>query len=88
MTTSRRLAPLPLLLIGLAALLALALGGVLLYSTPAQAQTTPRVLVSNFARSDDDSADTSGNDHAQLFHTGGATNGYTLTSVHFFLNQR
>ena len=81
MTTSRRLAPLPLLLIGLAALLALALGGVLLYSTPAQAQTTPRILVSNSAQGNDDSADTSGNDHAQLFHTAGATNGYTLTGV-------
>ena len=32
------------------------------------------------ARSDD-TASTGGNDHAQLFRTAGATNGYTLTSV-------
>ena len=40
-----------------------------------------RVLVSNVGQGSDDVADTSGNDHAQLFHTAGATNGYTLTSV-------
>ena len=81
MTTSRRLAPLPLMLIALCALLALVLGGVLLWSTPAEAQTTPRILVSNVSQGSDDDASTSGNDHAQLFHTAGATNGYTLTSV-------
>ena len=76
MTTSRRLAPLPLLLIAL-----LALGGVLLWSTPAEAQTTSRILVSNVGQGNDDSASTSGNAHAQLFHTGEAINGFVLTSV-------
>ena len=79
LTASRRFAPLPLLLIAL-----LALGGVLLWSmwsTPAQAQTVSRILVSNVAQGSDDSAATSGNDHAQLFHTGGATKGYLLSSV-------
>ena len=60
----------------------LVLGLLLLGAAAAEAQTTPRILVSNSAQAADDSADTSGNDHAQLFHTGGATNGYTLTSVH------
>ena len=76
LTTSRRLAPLPLLLIAL-----LALGGVLLWSAPTEAQTTTRILVSNVGRGADDSVSTSGNAHAQLFHTAGATHGYTLTSV-------
>ena len=40
-----------------------------------------RTLVSNVFQSADDSANTSGNDHAQLFHTGANTAGYTLTSV-------
>ena len=61
--------------------LVLVLGGVLLWSTPAEAQTTPRILVSNVAQTGDDSLSTSGNDHAQLFHTAGATNGYVLTSL-------
>ena len=44
MTTSRRLGPLPLVVSALLALLVLALGGVLLYSTPAAAQVvTPAV---------------------------------------------
>ena len=60
--------------------MALVLGLLLLGAAAAEAQT-PRILVSNSAQCPDDSADTSGNDHAQLFHTGGATNGYTLTSV-------
>ena len=38
-----------------------------------------RVLVSNSAQAADDSANTSGNKHAQLFHTGGNTGGYTFT---------
>ena len=80
MTTSRRLAALPLLLIAPLALLALVLGGVLLWSAPAEAQTK-RILVSNVGQGSDDSASLSGNDHAQLFHTAGATNGYTLTSL-------
>ena len=75
LTTSRRIAPLPLLLIAL-----LALGGVLLWSMPAQAQTA-RILVSNVGRGADDSVSTSGKAHAQVFHTAGATHGYTLTSV-------
>ena len=79
MTTSRRLSPLPLRLTTLLALLAL--GGVLLWSTPEEAQTVSRILVSNVSQTGDDSASTGGNDHAQLFHTAGATNGYVLTSV-------
>ena len=77
--TSRLLAPLPLLLIAL-----LALGGVLLWSTwstPAEARATTRILVSNVSQGSDDKVETSGNDHAQLFQTAGATNGYRLTSV-------
>ncbi len=42
---------------------------------------TKRILVSNTAQGNDDQVETSGNDHAQLFQTAGATNGYTLTSV-------
>ncbi len=85
MTTSRRLAPLPLRLTALLALLLalLALGAVLLWSTPAAAQTA-RILVSNAGQGGDDAASTSGYDHAQLFHTAantGATAGWVLTSV-------
>ncbi len=76
LTTPRRFAPLTLLLIAL-----LALGGVLLWSAPTEAQTTTRILVSNVGRGADDSVSTGGNAHAQLFHTAGATHGYTLTSV-------
>ena len=76
LTASRRIAPLPLLLIAL-----LALGGVLLWSAPTEAQTTSRELVGNVSQGNDDSVSTSGNAHAQLFHTAGATHGYTLTSV-------
>ena len=78
LTNSRRIAPLPLLLIAL-----LALGGVLLWSMSAQAQTA-RILVSNVSQGGDDSASLSGNDHAQLFHTvanTGANTGYVLTSL-------
>ena len=52
----------------------------LLGAVAAEAQT-PRILVSNASQGSDDSASTGGNDHAQLFRTAGATNGYTLTSV-------
>ena len=52
----------------------------LLGAAAAEAQTE-RILVSNSAQSADDSADTSGNDHAQLFHTGAHAAGYTLTTV-------
>ena len=75
MTASRRHSS-KLLLIAL-----LALGSMLLWSTLAEAQTTPRILVSNAGQSADDNVETSGNDHAQLFHTGNASNGYILTSV-------
>ena len=80
MTASRRLAPLPILLIGLAVLLALTV-----HVQSTEAQTTSRVLVSNVSQGNDDSASTSGNDHAQLFHTaantGSNTGGWVVTSV-------
>ena len=78
LTTSRRIAPLPLLLIAL-----LALGGVFLWSTPAEAQTA-RILVSNAGQGGDDDASLSGNDHAQLFSTAantGTNTGWVLTSL-------
>ena len=55
-------------------------GLLLLGAAAAEAQTT-RILVSNTAQTADDSASTSGNKHAQLFHTGANTAGYTLTGV-------
>ena len=79
LTISRRIAPLPLLLIAL-----LALGAVLLWSTTVQAQTA-RILVSNLGQGNDASQSTSGNEHAQLFHTapntGTNTDGWVLTSL-------
>ena len=66
---------------GRAAATALVVGLVLLGAAPAEAQT-PVTLVSNQVQTADDSASTSGNDHAQLFHTGGNTAGYILTSMH------
>ena len=68
-------------LLGRAAAAVLVVGLLLLGAAAAEAQT-PRILVSNSAVGNDDSANTSGNDHAQLFHTGGHTGGYVLTSVH------
>ena len=65
---------------GRAATTVLVVGLVLLGAAAAEAQTV-RTLVSNAAQTGDDSANTSGNDHAQLFHTGGHAAGYTLTSV-------
>ena len=56
------------------------MGLLLLGAAAAEAQTS-RILVSNTGETADDSANTSGNDHAQLFHTGGNTAGYTLRSV-------
>ena len=56
----------------------LVLGLTLLGVAAAEAQTS-RILVSNASQGSDDVASTSGNDHAQLFHTAGATNGCTLT---------
>ena len=79
LTASRRIAPLPLLLIAL-----LALGGVLLWPAPAEAQSAT-TLVRNLSQGNDDSAALSGNDHAQLFHTapntGSNTGGWVVTSV-------
>ena len=87
---ARGLRALAVLLLGCAALrharpgrtaaTALVLGLVLLGAAAAEAQTV-RILVSNSAQGPDDSASTSGNKHAQLFHTGAHANGYTLTSV-------
>ena len=65
---------------GRAAAAVLVVGLLLLGAAAAEAQT-PRVLVSNVFQTADDSADTNGNDHAQLFHTAGNAAGYTLTSV-------
>ncbi len=65
---------------GRAAAAVLVVGLLLLGAAAAEAQTS-RILVTNTAQTADDAANTSGNDHAQLFHTGNHTNGYTLTSV-------
>ena len=65
---------------GRAAATVLVVGLVLLGAAAAEAQTS-RILVSNTAVANDDTANTSGNDHAQLFHTGGHADGYTLTGV-------
>ena len=86
MTTSRRLAPLLLLLIALLSLLALALVGALLWSAPAEAQTAT-VLISNTgqASSGTQTLDTSTNTkRAQAFTTGSNSAGdYTLSSIGF-----
>ena len=58
----------------------LVLGLLLLGAAAAEAQTT-RILVSNSGQTADDSANTSGNDHAQLFQTGANTAGYTFISM-------
>ena len=65
---------------GRAAATVLVVGLALLGAAPAEAQTT-RTLVQNTGQTGDDSANTSGNDHAQLFHTGANAGGYTLTAV-------
>ena len=65
---------------GRTAVTVLVLGLVLLGAAAAEAQTS-RILVSNSVQTADDSANTSGNKHAQLFHTGANTAGYTLTGV-------
>ena len=78
LTTSRRFTPLTLLLIAL-----LALGSVLLWSTPADAQTA-RILVSNVLQGGDDGVSVGSSHHAQLFHTAantGTNTGYVLTSL-------
>ena len=85
MTAARRHSSKLPLLTALLALLALC--GAFLWSpgspwpTPAEAQNTPRILVSNLDQGDGNAETTNGNDHAQLFHTGNATTGYLLTSV-------
>ena len=56
------------------------MGLLLLGAAAAEAQTV-RILVSNSGQMADDSANTSGNDHAQLFQTGAHAAGYTLTQV-------
>ena len=58
----------------------LVLGLLLLGAAAAEAQTV-RILVSNSGQTADDSANTSGNRHAQLFRTGANAAGYTLTQV-------
>ena len=65
---------------GRAAAPVLVVGLLLLGAAAAEAQTN-RTLVSNASQTGDDSANTSGNKHAQLFHTGANTAGYTLTAV-------
>ena len=81
MTASRRLPPLPLLL----SLLALALGGALLWSAPVEAQTVT-VLVKNTGQpsSGSQTLDTTTNTkRAQAFTTGANPAGYTLDSIGF-----
>ena len=85
MSASRRLAPLPFLRAVRFALLALALGAVLLWSAPAQAQTTI-VLIKNTGQASDGShtIDSTGNTgYAQAFTTGANPAGYTLSSIGF-----
>ena len=65
---------------GRTAAIVFVLGLVLLGAAAAEAQTV-RILVSNSGQTADDSANTSGNDHAQLFRTGANAAGYTLTQV-------
>ena len=65
---------------GRAAATVLVVGLVLLGAAAAEAQTS-RILVSNIGVANDDTANTSGNDHAQLFRTGTHAGGYILTSV-------
>ena len=64
-----------------AATTVLVVGLALLGAAVAEAQTAV-TLVSNQGETADDSASTSGNDHAQLFHTGAHANGYTFTGMH------
>ena len=66
---------------GRAATTVLVLGLMLLGAAAAEAQT-PVTLVQNVGQTPDDSANTSGNKHGQLFHTGANTGGYTFTGMH------
>ena len=69
----------------LALVLALALGGVVLWSAPAEAQTAT-VLISNAGQTAEGTASqltTSLPKHAQAFTTGTYANGYTLDSIDF-----
>ena len=72
--------PVPSARPGRTAATVLVLGLLLLGAAAAEAQTV-RILVSNSGQVADDSANTSGNDHAQLFQTGAHAAGYTLTQV-------
>ena len=65
---------------GRAAATVLVVGLLLLGAAAAEAQTV-RILVSNSAQTADDSANTNGNDHAQLFSTGAHAAGYTFTRM-------
>ena len=77
--------PAPLLRALSLALLALALGGVLLWSSPAQAQNPFRILVSNSGHSaelnDSFALDADFPRHAQRFTTGSDAPGYTLETI-------
>ena len=77
--------PAPFLLAVSLALLALALGGVLLWSTPAQAQNPFRILVSNSGHSaethNSSALDADFPRHAQRFTTGSDAPGYTLETL-------
>ena len=77
--------PAPLLRAISLALLALALGGVLLWSSPAEAQNPFRILVSNSGHSaelnDSFALDADFPRHAQRFTTGSDAPGYTLETI-------
>ncbi len=79
LTTSRRFAPLTLLLIAL-----LALGGVLLWSAPAEAQTST-ILVKNTDQTTHSPLNVTL--RAQGFTTGTAPGGYNLTSIGVLFDQ-
>ena len=83
MTTIRRIRPLPLALIALAAICA----ALVLIPWVVQAQT-PSVLTSNTGLTDSGRKTMSnGNSYSQMFHTGTDTNGYTLTSIGIDFNE-
>ena len=56
--------------------------GLLLLGAAAAEAQTPVTLVQNVGQTPDDSANTSGNKHGQLFRTGANTGGYTFTGMH------
>ena len=77
--------PAPFLLAISLALLVLALGGVLLWSSPAQAQNPSRILVSNSGHPPESqnsvALDANFPRHAQRFTTGSDAAGYTLVTI-------